>query len=639
MPKVVIISFITLLTALLPISALSITALEKEQLMTVRSQVFGGSTINAALTQTTISGETPPVFPYHLKDRVLMAWKIKPSDIDAFSSQINLPNYLSVSKTTPLTESEFHRRFSAWLSKQSFSSFSLFSSKQQYYLIADIAHTAGAEQGLKVEWKTFVTVLGSEETHLYRLASFKQIPGNDLLELTNLSSSYISLNRSHHQIETTLISEHGEEFNASITLGESSTNRTFSQSYLDAAEKVLSPLGAQTRYYYDGSSVSARLHKVNLNKVTVSSSLPWFQFAHTLTNVIVPKHDMSFLAQPVTLAVETPAPSLEPVPCINPVSPTSLSELYACLVLPALGSPQFGIAPVDPILIFGQMFAQTPPEYQPTFYYALQDLYQGLSTFAGQAKSTLFFELQTDPKTIFINFEIKPDKIKAFKKEYLPPHFELAKTRFYPEQKKAVYAVSLNLYLSRGANLNGIRAEWSTYIINPLEENPKPRFSVLEAQTNIDGLDPSHVLELLRSDSPPPLNDIPAFLETPNDSFIYKFNKKQGIQASLQGDNNAVLSVDIAYPKKSRRLYTKALTSWMEANDYVYWGEVADILKYDRQVMFADIMVFEATDEDIIHDTTFAEYVKPKPLPIVVWLGGQSIALQPWGNLESIQPE
>ncbi|GAB7219939.1 hypothetical protein [Vibrio comitans] len=530
MPKIVIISFITLLTSLLPNSALSITALEKEQLITVRNQIFGGSAINAALTQTTISGETPPVFPYHLNDRVLMVWKIKPSDVDAFSSQINLPNYLRVSKIAPLTESKFHRRFSAWLSKQSISSFDLFSHRQQYYLIADVADTTGAEEGLKVEWKTFVTVPGSKEAYLYRLASFKQTPGNDLLELTNLSSSYISLNRSHHQIETNLISEHGDEFSASITLGNSSGNRTFSQSYLNAAERVLSPLGAQTRYYYDGSSVSARLHKVNLNKVTVSSSLPWFQFAHTLTDVIVPINDMSFLAQPVTLPVETPPPSLEPVPCINPVSPVSLSEQYACLVLPALGAPQLGIAPADPMLIFGQMFAQTPPEYQPTFYYALQDLYQGLSTFAGHAKPTLFFELQTKPKTIFINFEIKPDKINAFKKAYLPAHFKLAKIRFYPEQEKAVYAVSLNLYLSRGANLNGSRAEWSTYIINPLEDNPKPRFSVLEAQTNISGLDPSHVLGLLRSDSPPSLNDITAFLEAPNDSFTYKFNKKRGFE-------------------------------------------------------------------------------------------------------------
>ncbi|MFA0468428.1 hypothetical protein AB4549_12765 [Vibrio breoganii] len=639
MSKIVIISFITLLVSLLPQSALAITALEKEQLITIRNQIFGGSAINAALTQTTISGETPPVFPYHLHNRVLMAWKIKPSDIDLFSSQINLPQYLSMSKASPLTESKFHRRFSAWMSKQGLSSFSFFSHKQQYYLLADIAHTAGAEQGLKVEWKTFVTSPFSKETQLYRFASFKQIPGNDLLELANLSHSYISLDKSKRLIETRLVSGSGEEFSANIPLSNSSRNKTLSQSYLSAAEKVFGSLGTQTRYYYDGSSVSARLHKVNLNKVTVSSSLPWFKFAHTLTDVIVPKHDMSFLAQPVTLAVKTPDPSFGPVPCSYPVEPASLSELYACWAFAALGAPEFSIPPADPADIFNQMFTQTQSEYQPTLYYALQDLYQGLSTFAGQAKPTLFFELQTDPKTIFINFEIRADKVKAFKKAFLPPHFKLAKIRFYPEQRKAVYAVSLNLYLSRGANLNGIRAEWSTYVINPLEANPKPRFSVLEAKTNIGGLDPSYTLKLLRSNEPPALDDITAFIEEPNTSFNYQFDKQNGIRASLEDGDEMKLTIDIAYPKKSKQLHTKPLTAWMEANDYVYWGEVAEILKYDRQVMFADLMVFEATDKDVIHDTTFAEYVKPKPLPIVIWLGGQSIALQPWGNLESIEPE
>ncbi|WP_241905827.1 hypothetical protein [Vibrio breoganii] len=63
MSKIVIISFITLLVSLLPHSALSITTLEKENLITIRNQVFGGSTLNASLTQTTLSGETPPVSP------------------------------------------------------------------------------------------------------------------------------------------------------------------------------------------------------------------------------------------------------------------------------------------------------------------------------------------------------------------------------------------------------------------------------------------------------------------------------------------------------------------------------------------------------------------------------------------------
>ncbi|GEM81442.1 hypothetical protein [Vibrio superstes] len=637
MSKIVIISFITLLTSLIPVSVFALTALEKEQLITVRNQIFGGSTINAALTQTTISGETPPVFPYRLHDRVLMAWKIKPSDVDSFASLINLPYYLRVGKTAPLTESKFHRRFMTWLSKQKGSSFSLFSQRKQYYLLVDIAHTAGAEQGLKVEWKTFVTYQGSNETHLYRFASFKQIPGNDLLELANLSHSAISLEKSSRHIKAHLTSESGEEFNANIILGKSSTNKTFSESYLNASEKVLGPRGTLTRYYYDGSSVDARLHKININKVKVSSSLPWFRFAHTLTNVIVPKYDMAFLAQPVTQPIRTPDPSFGPAACDNPQSPASLSEQYACLVYLALGSSELEIPPADPENIFGQVFTQIPSNYQPTFYYALQDLYQGLSTFAGQAKPTLFFELQTSPKTIFINFEIRPDKVKAFKKAFLPPHFKLAKIRFYPEQRKAVYAVSLNLYLSRGANLNGVRAEWSTYVINPLEENPKPRFSVLEAQTNISGLDPSHVLGLLRSEAPPSLNDITAFIEDANDSFMYEFDEQDGIQASLKNGDDMVLSIDIAYPEQSKQLYTKTLTSWMEANDYVYWGEVADILKYDRQVMFADLLVFEVAENDVIHDTTFADYVKPKPLPIVVWLGGQSIALEPWANLEMIE--
>ena len=65
----------------------------------------------------------------------------------------------------------------------------------------------------------------------------------------------------------------------------------------------------------------------------------------------------------------------------------------------------------------------------------------------------------------------------------------------------------------------------------------------------------------------------------------------------------------------------------MEANDFVYWGEVADILRYDSKVMFAELLVFEAAPGDRISDTTFADYVKPDPLPIIVWNGPQDLSL------------
>jgi hypothetical protein len=98
------------------------------------------------------------------------------------------------------------------------------------------------------------------------------------------------------------------------------------------------------------------------------------------------------------------------------------------------------------------------------------------------------------------------------------------------------------------------------------------------------------------------------------------------------------VDVSIEYPSASRILRTAPTTDWMEANDFVYWGEVADILKYDDNVMFAELLVFEAQPSDYISDTTFAGCVDPDPLPIILWNGPQKIALEPWGNLDDIQP-
>ena len=238
------------------------------------------------------------------------------------------------------------------------------------------------------------------------------------------------------------------------------------------------------------------------------------------------------------------------------------------------------------------------PTKIPTLYYALQDLYQGLNIYAGTEQPKLFFTLKPNPKTIFINFEIRDDQVEAFKAQYLPKHFELAKIRFYPEQRRSVYAISLNIYESVGQNLDSFRAEWSTYVINPNEENPKPRFSVIEAQTTAGGFDPLIALERF-THAAPPINladptELIRLIEEPNTQFSYRFDKTNGIEVSIM-NNNGVDEVDIqiAYPPAHRQLYTKPLKSWMEANDFVYWGEVADILKYDEQVMFADLMVFQ----------------------------------------------
>jgi hypothetical protein len=312
------------------------------------------------------------------------------------------------------------------------------------------------------------------------------------------------------------------------------------------------------------------------------------------------------------------------------------SQLFANLAGCAL-------AGIDPETVFGLLFqnaATIAPQEFPTVYWALLDLYQGLGIFQGTEKPKLFFSLLENPQTLFINFEIPRAKVKAFEKAFLPDNFELAKIRFYPEQRRPVYAVSLNVYESVGQNISGFRAEWSTYVINPAEDDPKPRFSVLEAQTNVGGFDAVTALERyvpgLDLSSPEGLLQL---IEPPSDEFEYVANEAAGIQLRVRDIEERIeVDVSIAYPPARRILHTNPTTDWMEANDFVYWGEVADILKYSRKVMFADLLVFDARSSDIIRDSTFADYVKPEPLPIIIWNGGQDIALEPWGNLDAIKP-
>ena len=207
-----------------------------------------------------------------------------------------------------------------------------------------------------------------------------------------------------------------------------------------------------------------------------------------------------------------------------------------------------------------------------------------------------------------------------------------------PEQQEEVYAVSLNVYEAVGQNVSGYRAEWSTYVINPNEENPKPRFSVIEAQTTSMGFDPVIALELFDPAQFDP-NNLVALMEGPADVFEYALDEENGLGISiLDIAEEIAVEVSIAYPDEKDILHTRPLQSWMEANDFVYWGEVADRIKYDSNVMFAKLIVFEAGPDDTITDTAFSAYVDPEPLPIIFWNGGQDIALEPWGNVQDIIP-
>jgi hypothetical protein len=608
-------------------SAFGISAERKLTLQTIRNALFGGSLINAALQQTTISGEEPPVFALEVRDRAMLVWRIRDEQLAEFSRDIGLQTPLTLApaalpgvadRATPDQE-------------------------RGYYLLADIGTTARGEQGAKVEWKTFVNLGTDTVPRLFRFSTSTAIPGLDLLTPRgNVVASELQLSRTAERLHT-LLSNSDSSLEVDIPLGNpGATGKLFlSQQFLTAGEQTLGSNGRQSNYYYDGSSVSATFTSIAPEQVRVSSNLPWLAYTDGLEQVLVADQVTEYLVQPGN---ETFDANPETQCIAGPESATNGSELFSCLVGQVLaGQP--------PPAVYSSLYSagdnlELSQSGLATLHYAIADLYQGLAIYAGAERPKLFFALKPEPKAIFINFEIPEERAEAFKQAFLPESFALAKMRFFPEQCEAVYAVSLNVYEATGQNLDSFRAEWSTYIINPAEENPKPRFSVLEAQSSASGLDPVIALELFRdwqARNPGQTFDfldpesLFQLIEAPNEDFSYAINNDRGIRIALRdSDEDIAVDIDIAYPDQSRILSTRPLISWMEANDFVYWEEVADVLKYDSNVMFAELLVFEAQPSDTILDTAFEGYVNPAPLPIILWNGPQNIALEPWGNLNDI---
>jgi hypothetical protein len=614
-------------------AASALTPEEKGVLTAIRSSVFGGSRLAAAFEQTTISGAEPPIFPLEVENRGVLVWRVHEEDADRFAAEIGLPPAFSLAKTTPLTtrgSQVFAARVTAFLEKLGLGGLV----PKHYYVIADIGVTRRAETGAKVEFKTFVQFPGDNTPRLYRFASFKAAPGVDLLELSSGTPAALTVSADSRSWSGELVSEQGGLlWRVPLASKRRVTDGLrFSESFLNAGERVFGPLGSAARYYYDGSSVSGGFLRTVESKAFVENTFSWSKYISSPVSTLVLDPVTEYLVQPITSAVQvtTAGPGQCGAPAAN--SSALFSNLVGCV-----------LAGLEPELVFGQLFQNAgtiPPQELPTLYYAVLDLYQGLSILQGTERPKLFFSLVEDPRIVFINFEIPPSKVAEFEHAFLPENFKLARMRFYPEQRRPLYAVSLNVYQSVGQNLSGLRAEWSTYVINPAEDDPKPRFSVLEAQTNIGGFDAVGALERYTPDldlsSPEALLQL---IEPPSDLFEYTADETAGIRLRvLDVAEEIEVDVSIATPAPGTILHTVPTTNWVEANDFVYWGEVADVLKYDSKVMFADLLVFDAQPGDIIHDTTFAGFVDPDPLPIIIWNGPQDIALEPWGNLEGIVP-
>ncbi len=572
----------------------------------MRKLIFGGSKLNRVMNQRTISGLEYPIFRYDATDRAIISWVIDDDDAAGFAAAIGLPPEMSLAKISPLTGRDNNGHHNE---------------PDRYYMLVDIANIEKYVEGAKVEWKTFVTVGEDPTPRIFRFDSQDANPGIDLLDISNIPASVAEWNI-EDSIATGVIVEGEHALNISIPINYAEngkpkikTDERLTEEFLTAGEDVYTPAGSHTRYYFDESSVKSQIVSVKLNDVSIVNTFPWAAYAGELASVTLPVNTTEHLVQPIGSPV---------------ASKTYESGLFASLVGMVLGG-------VDQQVVFQTLSADpnVAPEKFPTMYYGLLDLYQGLEIYAGTELPKMVFDIKKDPMALWVNFEIPEEKVEACKEAFLPDYFELVKMKFYPEQKKAVYALSLNIYEAVGQGVEGFRVEWDTYVINPNEENPNPRFMVIHVET---ATAPSFdAISALKRFDPADPNNVFSWFGPTADSFTFSIDELDGIRATVDRVSTGVdIDISIAYPVNGELLLTHPEPEWMMCNDYVYWGEVADVLEYDSNMMYANLIVFDYNSSDIISHTKFAEYVNPDPLPIILWNDIQKVAIEGWGNLDDI---
>ena len=121
-------------------SALALTSEEKEILLDIRSNIFGGSRLAAAFDQTSISGVEPTIFPLEVEDRGLLVWEIPEGNAASFAQQIGLEAPFTLSKVRPLTvrgPQALDAQFRAWLQSLGLQRWIEALYPERYYVIAD----------------------------------------------------------------------------------------------------------------------------------------------------------------------------------------------------------------------------------------------------------------------------------------------------------------------------------------------------------------------------------------------------------------------------------------------------------------------------------------------------------------------
>lgn len=232
----------------------------------------------------------------------------------------------------------------------------------------------------------------------------------------------------------------------------------------------------------------------------------------------------------------------------------------------------------------------------------------------GTQQPFLQFAVLEDPPSVFINFEIAPDKVDSLV-EFLdfPEGFALTPISILEGEPPRLY-LTVNIYAVYGLRglLTGNRAEWSVYVT---KDGGRPSYMVVDAKAS----------ELT-------LDSVNGFTRGTE---LHHARSQDGIRSAVASDGGTSFRslVTRAGMEHGRRLPTE--TAWVSANDRIYWRDgVSDRTYYDGDFVDTPVLSVDPRTLFFEDDTVWSQFVHPRPVNVLVYENGFELVISPWYNLD-----
>lgn len=237
---------------------------------------------------------------------------------------------------------------------------------------------------------------------------------------------------------------------------------------------------------------------------------------------------------------------------------------------------------------------------------------QGVSD--GTEQPLLKFKVLDEPPSLFVNFEISPDKVDDLVAYLnLPAGFELTPIAILKGAAPRLY-LTLNIYAVDGLQglLSGLRGEWSVYV---RKDGGRPSYMVVDAKASKLTLDSVNwfsrgtLIVHKRTEA-----GLRSFVASDQGTSFYSLVKQEGI------DN-------------APRIYPEP--SWVSANDRIYWRNgVADRTYYDGDFVDTPVLSVDPAMISFTNYTVWSQFVVPQPVSVLVYESGFELVISPWYNLD-----